>query len=71
MTGLALSAADLEAIIAAAVERDMTVILDRSLATALYDPALARFGNPELGARVVTIGSFSTGTGWPAGASAG
>ncbi len=48
----------------------MTVFLDRSLATALYDPVLARFGNPELGAKVVTMGSFSTGhglTGWRVG----
>ena len=70
VTGLALSAAELEAIIEAAVRRNMTVFLDRSLATALYDPVLARFGNPELGAKVVTIGSFSTGhglTGWRVG----
>ena len=48
----------------------MTVVLDRSLATALYDPALARFGNPELGANLVTIGSFSAGyglAGWRVG----
>jgi aspartate/methionine/tyrosine aminotransferase len=70
VTGLALSASELEAIIEAAVRRDMTVFLDRSLATALYDPVLARFGNPELGAKVVTMGSFSTGhglTGWRVG----
>ena len=70
VTGLALSPADLEAVIAAAVRRDMTVFLDRSLSTALYDPALARFGNPELGAKVVTMGSFSTGhglAGWRVG----
>jgi aspartate/methionine/tyrosine aminotransferase len=70
VTGLALSPEDLEAIIAAAVRREMTVILDRSLATALYDPALARFSNPELGAKVVTVGSFSTGhglAGWRVG----
>jgi aspartate/methionine/tyrosine aminotransferase len=70
VTGVALSSATLEAIIAAAVGRDMTVILDRSLATALYDPAMARFGNPDLGAKVVTTGSFSTGhglTGWRVG----
>ena len=45
VTGLALLASELEAIIEAAVRRDMTVFLDRSLATALYDPVLARFGN--------------------------
>jgi len=70
VTGLALSASELEAIIEAAVRRNMTVFLDRSLATALYDPVLARFGNPELGTKVVTMGSFSTGhglTGWRVG----
>jgi aspartate/methionine/tyrosine aminotransferase len=48
----------------------MTVFLDRSLASALYDPALARIGNPALGAQVVSIGSFSTGhglSGWRVG----
>jgi aspartate/methionine/tyrosine aminotransferase len=57
-------------IIETAFRHDMTVFLDRSLATTLYDPVLARFGNPELGAKVVTIGSFSTGhglTGWRVG----
>jgi aspartate/methionine/tyrosine aminotransferase len=70
VTGLALTPADLEAAIEAAERRTMTVFLDRSLATALYDPALAHFGNLELGAKVVTIGSFSTGhglAGWRVG----
>jgi aspartate/methionine/tyrosine aminotransferase len=70
VSGLALSSGDLEAIIETAVRRDMTVFLDRSLTTALYDPALARFGNPNLGAKVVTMGSFSAGhglSGWRVG----
>ena len=69
-TGLALASGELEAIVESAVRRDMTMFLDRSLATALYDPALARFGNPELGAKVITMGSFSTGhglAGWRVG----
>jgi aspartate/methionine/tyrosine aminotransferase len=70
VTGLALAAADLEAIIETADNHDMTVILDRSLATALYDPTLAGVGNPALGAKVVSIGSFSMGhglSGWRVG----
>ena len=63
VTGRALAPEALEAVIVAAVRREMTVFLDRSLATALYDPVLARFPNPELGANVVTVGSFSTGHG--------
>ncbi len=70
VTGIALASADLEAVIETAVRRDMTVFLDRSLTTALYDPAGACFGNPDLGAKVVAIGSFSTGhglSGWRVG----
>ncbi len=70
VTGLAIPPGALDAIIAAAMHHEMTVILDRSLATALYEPSGAQFGNPELGSRVVTIGSFSTGhglSGWRVG----
>jgi aspartate aminotransferase len=70
VTGLALSPSEQEALIAKSIERGMMVVLDRSLATALYDPALARFGNPELGANLVRIGSFSAGyglVGWRVG----
>lgn len=70
VTGLALRPGELENLIEPAIQRGMTVFLDRSLGTALYDPALARFNSPELGARVVTIGSFSTGhglSGWRVG----
>lgn len=63
VTGLALSSGELERVIAAAMRQEMAVILDRSLATALYEPTHAQFANPELGARVVTVGSFSTGHG--------
>jgi aspartate/methionine/tyrosine aminotransferase len=70
VTGLALSPSEMEAMIAMARDNDMTVVLDRSLATALYDPALARFGESELGASLITIGSFSPGyglAGWRVG----
>jgi aspartate aminotransferase len=70
VTGLAVPSGELEALIAAATRHDMTVFLDRSLTTALYDPAQARFGHPELAAKIVTIGSFSAGhglTGWRVG----
>jgi aspartate/methionine/tyrosine aminotransferase len=70
VTGLALSPGEQEALIAMSIDRGMMVVLDRSVATALYDPALARFGNPELGANLVTIGSFSAGyglAGWRVG----
>jgi len=70
VTGLALSPREMEAIIARAIDRDMTVVVDRSLATALYDPDLARIGNSDLGTQVVTIGSFSAGyglAGWRVG----
>jgi aspartate/methionine/tyrosine aminotransferase len=70
VTGLVLSPSEMEAMITMAVERHMTVVLDRSLTTALYDPALARFGDSELGANLVTIGSFSAGyglAGWRVG----
>jgi aspartate aminotransferase len=70
VTGLALSPSEMEAMIAMARDNDMTVVLDRSLATALYDPALARFGESEFGASLITIGSFSPGyglAGWRVG----
>jgi len=70
VTGLTLSPGEMEAMISVAIDRGMTVVLDRSLTTALYDPTLARFGDSELGARLVTIGSFSSGyglAGWRVG----
>jgi aspartate/methionine/tyrosine aminotransferase len=70
VTGLALEPSELETMIAKAIDRGMRVVLDRSLTTALYDPALARLSNPELGTNLVTIGSFSAGyglAGWRVG----
>jgi len=70
ITGLTLSPGETEAMIRMAIDHGMTVVLDRSLTTALYDPTLARFGDSELGARLVTIGSFSSGyglAGWRVG----
>lgn len=63
ITGAAIEPSALRELVAAALDRGIAVILDRSLATALYDPTLARFTEPDLGAQVFTIGSFSTGHG--------
>jgi aspartate/methionine/tyrosine aminotransferase len=63
ITGAALEDDALREIIARAADRGTTVILDRSLIPALYDPTRATFSAPELGAGVVTIGSFSSGYG--------
>ncbi|HEU5434125.1 MAG TPA: aminotransferase class I/II-fold pyridoxal phosphate-dependent enzyme, partial [Thermomicrobiales bacterium] len=63
VSGVALPDAALIDLIEDALARDAAVVVDRSWATALYDPALARFSRPDLGARVYTIGSFSTGHG--------
>lgn len=70
VTGVAIPVETLTAIIERANERNVTVVLDRSLATASYDVDHARFGRPDLGASVVTIGSFSVGhglSGWRVG----
>jgi aspartate aminotransferase len=70
LSGQALPPEDLVQIIGAGVDRGMQVILDRSNVPCLYDPAQAVFPNPELGARVITIGSFSAGyglAGWRVG----
>jgi aspartate/methionine/tyrosine aminotransferase len=63
VSGVAIPDAALIDLIEDALARDAAVVVDRSWATALYDPALARFSRPDLGARVYTIGSFSTGHG--------
>ena len=63
ITGVALEDAALREIVSHAADRGATVILDRSLIPALYDPSKATFSAPELGAGVVTIGSFSSGYG--------
>jgi aspartate aminotransferase len=70
VTGSALPGATLERLLRVALSNGLTVILDRTHATCYYDPALARFSDQDLGARVLTTGSFSTGhglAGWRAG----
>lgn len=70
VTGYAVPPADLVALTAAAIERGLTVIIDRSLAWCCYDPADAQFPDPQLGARVLTTGSFSAAyamDGWRVG----
>ena len=70
VTGVAIPPDDLVNIARTAVEQGVTVILDRSLAWCCYDPALAQFPNPELGATLLTTGSFSLAydmAGWRAG----
>jgi aspartate/methionine/tyrosine aminotransferase len=70
VTGVAIPPDELATIARASAERGMTVILDRSLAWCCYDPALAQFPDPELGAKLLTTGSFSLAyemAGWRAG----
>jgi len=70
VTGVAIPPPDLARLAAAALGAGTAVVLDRALATACFDPALARFPDPDLGARLVTLGSFSTGhglAGWRVG----
>lgn len=62
ISGVEIPAPDLERLIGAAVARGMDVILDRSGVPCLYQPHSAPF-NAELGANVITIGSFSAGYG--------
>lgn len=62
ISGLEIPTSDLERLIGAAVAQGMDVILDRSGVPCLYQPQLAPF-NAELGASVITIGSFSAGYG--------
>ena len=50
-------------IIGTAIDRGMNVVLDRSLAPCLFDPDSARFSDADLGAKVITVGSFSAGFG--------
>lgn len=70
VTGVAVPLETLTALIEQASEQGVTVVLDRSLVSASYDTNGARFGRPDLGASVVTIGSFSVGhglSGWRVG----
>jgi aspartate/methionine/tyrosine aminotransferase len=70
VTGVALPPSALAQAIDAGLRGGMTVIVDRSLAWCCYDPASARLDDPDLGARVLTVGSFSTAfdmAGWRVG----
>ncbi|HEX5166688.1 MAG TPA: aminotransferase class I/II-fold pyridoxal phosphate-dependent enzyme, partial [Thermomicrobiales bacterium] len=70
ITGVAIPPDELAAIVRQAGERGMAVILDRSLAWCCYDPVLAHFPDPDLGATILTTGSFSLAyemAGWRAG----
>jgi aspartate/methionine/tyrosine aminotransferase len=70
VSGVALPPDLLAQAIDAGLQRGMTVIVDRSLAWCCYDPAAARLDDPDLGARVLTVGSFSTAfdmAGWRVG----
>jgi aspartate/methionine/tyrosine aminotransferase len=69
-TGLLLPPARLAQLLEAAFEREMTVILDRSLADCCYTPEAAHALDPALNTRVLTIGSFSESyalSGWRVG----
>jgi aspartate aminotransferase len=70
ITGVAIPPDELARIVRWAGEQNIAVILDRSLAWCCYDPALAHFPDSELGATVLTTGSFSLAyemAGWRAG----
>lgn len=69
-SGVALATETLERLAAAALERDMAVVIDRSLAWSTFEPAGAPFADATIGARVMTAGSFSHAwgmAGWRAG----
>lgn len=59
ITGVAIPPEMLRTIVAAAIERGMAVILDRSLAWCAFDPDLGRFPDADLGAKIMTTNSFS------------
>jgi len=63
ISGIAAERGDFQQLVSAAIERRVTVILDRSAANCRYDGQSTTFANAELGARVLTIGSFSAGYG--------
>jgi aspartate/methionine/tyrosine aminotransferase len=70
VTGVALSDDRLRDIIAAADDRGITTILDRSLAWCAYNASDVTFSDPDLAARVLTVGSFSHAyamSGWRVG----
>ncbi len=68
--GVALPTGALERLAAAALERELAVIVDRSLAWSAFDPRGVPFADPALGARLMTAGSFSHAygmAGWRSG----
>jgi aspartate aminotransferase len=70
VTGLLVAPERLARLLAAALEREMTVVLDRTLAWCCYDEHAAAFPRADLGARVLTTGSFSDAfgmSGWRVG----
>jgi aspartate aminotransferase len=70
VTGVAMPPSALAQAIDAGLRSGMTVIVDRSLAWCSYDPASARLDDPDLGSRVLTVGSCSTAfdmAGWRVG----
>jgi aspartate aminotransferase len=69
ITGMAIQPAQMSALVTTALERGMSVIVDRSLAWCCYESPAA-FTDPDLGARVLTTGSFSVAhsmSGWRVG----
>jgi aspartate/methionine/tyrosine aminotransferase len=70
VTGVAIPAADLAMIVGNAVERGVSVILDRTYATCLYEPEAQPFQERALTEQLFLIGSFSVShalRGWQVG----
>lgn len=70
ITGQRIPDTQLEAIVAAARAKDISVILDLSYAAGLYEPAPVQFSNSQLAEEIVLTGSFSTAhglAGWRVG----
>lgn len=63
VTGKRIPDQQLEAVIAAAREKEISVILDLSYAAGLYDPSPVQFTKPHLAEEIVLAGSFSTAHG--------
>lgn len=69
-TGRAIPPDTLEQLVAAAIERGLVVVIDRTLAWCCYEPEMATFPNRRLAENVFTLGSFSTAyamAGWRVG----
>ncbi len=70
ITGQRIPDDQLEALVAAARAKDISIILDLSYAAGLYEPAPVLFSNPHLAEEIVLTGSFSTAhglAGWRVG----